>query len=262
MRESIRSQPVRLWLAGVLLVGGSFLLHAPARHLFLTVLRAPFRITTGTVKILLNLPSLPALSAENERLRHELTERESEVARLREAVRHGERAAVLQETAGGVGPSLVAQVIGRSAVPTQHTVLLDQGSRQGLSRDTILVDAAGVVGRVAEAHPSTALAMLLTDPESRVAALVERSRESGLLAGRGSGRCELIYLEIDADVQPGDRVVTAGLGGAFPKGLLLGIIDRVTRDQQAGTSTASVAPAARLGQLEEVLCVLRAGPAE
>lgn len=262
MRESVRQYPVRLWLASALLVGSTFLLFAPARQFALAVLRAPFRITTGGVKILVSLPRLPGLRAENERLQQALRERELEVARLREAVRHSEEATALHGSLDAVAPGVVAAVIGRSTVPTQHTILLDRGARQGLTRDTVLVDAAGVVGRVADVHPATALAALLTDPDSRVAAQVERSRESGLLAGRGAGRCELIYLDIDADVKDGDRILTAGLGGVFPKGLLLGVVDAVTRDEQAGTTSATVVPAARLGQLEEVLCIRYVAAAE
>ena len=88
-----------------------------------------------------------------------------------------------------------------------------------------------------------------------MAALVERSRETGLVVGRGSGVCELIYLDQDADVQEGDRILTAGLGGTFPKGLVLGTVTRVVRDETSGSARAIVAPAAHLSRLEEVLCI-------
>jgi rod shape-determining protein MreC len=103
--------------------------------------------------------------------------------------------------------------------------------------------------------------MLLTDPDSRVAGLVDRSRETGLLVGRAGGRCEFMYLDVDADIQDGDRIVTAGLGGPFPKGLFLGRVARVVRDELTGSARASVVPAARLGRLEEVLCLPPVAPA-
>ena len=62
-----------------------------------------------------------------------------------------------------------------------------------------------------------------------------------------------MYLDADAQLEPGDRVVTAGLGGPFPKGLLLGTVVRVTRQELSGSAYAVVAPAARLGRVEEVL---------
>ena len=150
---------------------------------------------------------------------------------------------------------VVATVIGRSIVPTQHTVLLNRGGQHGLTLDSIIVDEAGVIGRVIEVQPATCLVMLLTDPDSRVASLVERTRESGLLVGDGTGRCSMIYLEAGAEIQDGDRIVTAELGGPFPKGLLLGVVSHVTRDELSGSATASVVPAARLSRLEDVLCL-------
>jgi len=69
---------------------------------------------------------------------------------------------------------------------------------------------------------------------------VERSRETGLLVGRGSGPCDLIYLDAAADVELGDRVVTAGLDGPFPKGVVLGTVTRVVRNEEVGTARASV----------------------
>ena len=96
---------------------------------------------------------------------------------------------------------------------------------------------------------------MLTDPESRVAGVVERSRETGLLVGQGNGACELLYLDPDADVKEGDRVVTAGLGGPFPKGLVLGVVTRVIKEEETGTLRAAVRPSVRLGQVEDVLCL-------
>jgi rod shape-determining protein MreC len=206
------------------------------------------------VQTILLLPRLPSLRAENARLRAELSRDQLEIAQLREQVRHdGRREALVKSAPAASG--VVASVIARATVPTPQAVLLDKGQRDGLTLDTVILDGAGVIGRVAELQPMSALVLLLTDPETRVAALIERSRETGLLVGRGRGRCELIYLDADADVQEGDRVMTAGLKGSFPKGLLLGSVARVVRDETAGVSSAWVSPAARLGRLEEVLCL-------
>ena len=208
--------------------------------------------------VVLLLPRLPSLTQENTSLRSELTQRQLELAQLREALRHTRQGQALTEAVPSA-PGVVAGVIARSTLPSQQTILMDKGSQQGVKEEGVVVDAGGVVGRVAELHGASALVMLLTDPESRVAAIVERSRETGLLVGRGLGQCELIYLDAQVDLQEGDRVLTAGLGGVFPKGLLLGKVTRVFRDEQAGSASAWVEPAARLGQLEEVLCLLPAG---
>ena len=253
-------QSLRATLLSALLVV-ALLLHAPLRHAALILLRLPFTLVKGTVQVLVTLPRLPGLVHENAALRDELVQRQVETSQLREALRRSEQGQALL----GLIPSRqgrIASVIGRSTIPPQQTLLLDRGERDGLSPDAVIVDASGLIGRGVEIHPATALVLLLTDPESRVAGLVERSRETGLLVGRGWGQCDFIYLDADADIQEGDRVVTAGLGGPFPKGLLLGRIIRVSRDELTGSASAVVTPAARLSRLEEVLCLPPSTPAQ
>lgn len=233
---------------------GALCFHAPLRSTALVLLRLPFTLVKGVVQVLLMLPRLPGLADENAALRGELVQRQVEANQLRDVLRRSEQSQALLDLIPS-RQGLTASVIGRSTLPAQQTVLLDRGERDGLSRDEVIVDAAGLIGRVVELHPSACLVLLLTDSESRVAGLVERSRETGLLVGKGWGQCEFIYLDADADIREGDRVVTAGLGGPFPKGLLLGTVSRVTRDALTGSASASVTPAARLSRLEEVLCL-------
>lgn len=230
------------------------LLQEPLRRSALAVLRFPFGVVKGTVKTLVHLPRLASWSEERTRLRAELLQRQLEVAQLREVLRQSDAAQRLV-TANPLPDGLVARVIDRSRIPTQQTVLIDQGERHGVTLGSVVVDADGVAGRILELFPSTALVLLVTDAESRMAGLIERSRETGLLVGRSHGPCELIYLDVEADVEAGDRVVTAGLGGSVPKGLLLGVVTRVVKDELRGTAWASVRPSAHLGRLEEVLCL-------
>ena len=251
-------QSPRVALISALLVGAVYF-HAPLRHAALVILRLPFTLVKDAVQALLLLPRLPGLAGENAVLRTELVQRQMEASQLREALRRSEQGQALLNLIPS-RQGLTASVIGRSTLPAQQTVLLDRGERDGLSLDTVIVDASGLIGRVVELHPAVCLVLLLTDPESRVAGLVERSRETGLLVGKGWGQCAFIYLDADADIQEGDRVVTAGLGGPFPKGLLLGTVVRVARDELTGSAMASVDPAARLSRLEEVLCVLPSSP--
>lgn len=225
----------------------------------MALVRLPFLLAKSLLIAAVNLPHLPALQQEREQLQSALIAERVETARLRELLRQTQQAETLL-AAHGMPSGLIAHAIGRSTLPTQHTLLLDQGRRRGLTESSVIVDAAGVVGRVTEVGPDTALVLLLTDPNSRVAALVERSRETGLLIGRGGGACELWYLDVDADVQEGDRIVTAGLGGVFPKGLPLGIVTQVRRDERSWSTSATVKPAAALGRLEEVLCLRSEGP--
>ncbi len=248
-------QTPRTVLGSVLLLSVALAWYEPLRSCALTILRFPFAVTKTVVGIIVTLPRLPALTHENVSLQSALTQRELELAQLREALRHAQHTQALL-TDAPPSSSIAATVIDRSMVPTQQTIVLDRGTRDGLTLESVIIDTNGVIGRVVSLQPSTCIGLLLTDPESRVSGLIERSRETGLLVGRGQGTCEFIYLDAHADIQEGDRIVTAGLGGLFPKGLWLGTVVRIVREETSGTASAWVAPAARFGQLEEVLCLL------
>lgn len=224
-----------------------------ARGAVLSVLELPLTVLRGAAAALINLPRVPELLRDHDRLAQESAQRQVEVAQLREALRQAEVARGLSEVWPAEG--LLASVVGRSLEPTQHSLVLNRGARDGLRPGSVLLDQSGVVGRVAEVSGGHATALLITDVRSRLGGLVERSREMGLVVGRGRGLCELIYLEADADVEPGDQVVTAGLSEDLPKGLALGTVVRVARDASQGSARAWVRPAARLGRLEDVWCL-------
>lgn len=243
----------RVVLISALLLGAVCVLQEPVRRSTLAVLRFPFALIKGAVSLVIVLPRLPSLSAENARLRADVIQARAEAATLREDLRHARQSDALREAAPQ--QAVAASVLSRSTMPTQQTVLLDKGQRDGLTLESAVIDADGVVGRITELHASTCLVTLLTDADSRIAGLVERSRESGLLIGRGDGRCEFIYLDIDADIEVEDHVLTAGFGGPLPKGLRLGTVTRVDRDEASGTTRAIVRPSAHVGRLEEVLCL-------
>lgn len=243
-----------------LLLVGLTAFFPPFRRFGLAVFRAPLVVLHGGVQALAWLPSLPALSGQQMALRRELASHQLELIRLRETMRHLTRAQQLQEAAAQ--PGVVASILGRTVLPTEHVVLVDRGRRDGLVPETVLIDEQGLVGRILQVHHTTSTAVLLTDPSSRVAGLVERSRESGLLVGTGGGVMEFVYLDLEADIQIGDRVVTAGLGGPFPKGLAVGTVVRLARDARSASTTAWVSPAVKARRLEEVLCIPPAGNLE
>jgi len=227
----------------------------------LAVFRFPLIVVESTLSTLMALPRLPHLTQENAALRNELASRQLELAQLREAVRHATRSQELLqalegfELADSSSKPIVASILGRTTIPSQHVVLLDKGTRHGVVTDSILLEAGGVVGRVLDAHATTSFAILITDPNSRIACVVERSRENGLLVGTGSHLCRLIYLDLEADVVEQDRILTAGLGGPFPKGIMLGTVVKVLRDERSAQTTAWVRPAVTLGRVEEVVCL-------
>jgi hypothetical protein len=111
-----------------------------------------------------------------------------------------------------------------------------------------------VLGQVQEILPDhKARILLLTDPFSALSAQVGSTGEQGLVEGRGGSRLLLNYLYADSKVQPGDEVVTAGLGGVYPAHLLVGQVTDVVDPIGASSKRAAVSPAARLGFVRDVL---------
>jgi rod shape-determining protein MreC len=97
--------------------------------------------------------------------------------------------------------------------------------------------------------------LLITDPSSKVGVVVQRNRQGGILTGRPDGLCKMIYIALDSDIAPGDRVITAGFGSIFPKGILIGTIVKVGKETGRLYKYAIVKPNQDLAKIEEVLCI-------
>lgn len=237
----------------VALLLGASVVFQPFRAFAYTVFRAPLALIRFSAQLLVWLPSAPALIQRQAALQQALTSRQLELIRLRETIRRLTRSQHLQEAAAQ--PGVVASILGRTLLPTEQIVMVDRGARDGLVPDAVVVEERGLVGRVLQTQSQTSTVVLVTDPAHRVAGLVERSRESGLLMGTGGAILEFVYLDLEADVEVGDEVVTAGLGGPFPKGVPVGTVVRLDRDERRASTTAWIRPAVKFGRLEEVLCL-------
>jgi len=147
-----------------------------------------------------------------------------------------------------------AMVIASGASPEFRTMTLDKGSSQGLATDMAVLAPAGVVGRVILPTARAAKVQLIIDRNAAAAGLVERSRAQGVVVGTGTDRMRFEYVPGTADLKTGDRVVTSGMDGIYPKGFVLGQIESIERT--AGEfSTVLIRPAVNLSALETVLVV-------
>ena len=195
---------------------------------------------------------------ENESLRQRVSQ--LEVALQRERALAGQTK-VLQEmldlkteTAFATTP---AMVIASAASPEFRTMTLDKGSSQGLGADMAVLAPAGVVGRVVLPTPRAAKVQLIIDRNAAAAGLVERSRAQGVAIGTGTDRMRFEYVPGTADLKVGDRVVTSGMDGIYPKGFVIGQIESIQRT--AGEfSNVLIRPAVNLSALETVLVVTSA----
>ncbi len=164
--------------------------------------------------------------------------------------------------------TLVAQVIVRDALQWFRILKIDKGSRDGVAKDMAVISSNGVVGRVIRVGPSAAQVQLLLDQQSGVGARIERSRVTGVVSGQVArqsatpdaiaGDLVMKFVPMLADVVEGDIVVTSGLEGMFPPGLVIGRVRSVVRGSGL-FKEVRVAAAADFDRLEEVL-VMRTAP--
>ena len=119
----------------------------------------------------------------------------------------------------------------------------------------VVSGGAGLVGRVAQVGPRTAEVQLLTDPDSAVAALFQTSRVTGLVVGQPDGTLRMEYIPQEENVDVGDIVLTSGLGGVLPKGLVIGQVTEVLQMDYALFQSAVVRPAIDLSRLELALVI-------
>jgi rod shape-determining protein MreC len=202
---------------------------------------------------------------ENRALREQVRRLETELQlnayRAQESVRLRELLALKQAVPLD---TLAAQVVGKDGVPWFRTLTLDKGEQDGVELDAAVISATGVVGRVFAVGPHAARVQVLLDRDAGAAAIVERSRVSGVVSGQVSGPdaggedLALKYVPERADVVVGDVVVTSGLDRIFPKGLVIGRV-RLVGEVAGLFREVRVEPSARFDRLEEVL-VLRKAP--
>ena len=151
--------------------------------------------------------------------------------------------------------SVAANVIVRDPSNWSSSVMIDKGSGDGIAVGMPVVNALGVVGKVAEVSRGQSKVVLLADPSFSVAALVQRSRDVGLVSGSLRGICRMRYLADTADVKVGDVVVTSKFSSSFPEGLILGQVLEVSPGDEFPQPECLVKPAVNFSQLEEVLVV-------
>ncbi|HSF33246.1 MAG TPA: rod shape-determining protein MreC [Candidatus Tectomicrobia bacterium] len=151
---------------------------------------------------------------------------------------------------------VAAEVVGRNANSWTEIVYINRGTRDKVTKGLPVVTHEGLVGQVIQAAPALSQVMLLTDFRSGVDALVQRTRASGVVAGRGRNVAELKFLPVGADLQPGDRLISSGMGGVFPKGLIIGEVKGIPRNGRQ-TPHVEIRPSVDFSHLEEVLVLIK-----
>src|SRR5262249_14741984 len=185
--------------------------------------------------------------AELERDTAALTETQLENARLRE---------LLDFRRALHGELLTARIIGHDASGLSRTIPLDQGAAAGVDKGAAVLAPGGLVGQVFLASPHAARVLLITDHNSGVDAVVQRTRGRGIVEGTVDGRCGLKFVKRTEDLQGGDLGLSSGFDGVFRPALPTGHIAAVDKQGQGLFQYAQIEPAVDVDRLEEVLVTL------
>ena len=196
-----------------------------------------------------------SLAGENRQLREQLLLAQARLNRLDTLVAQNARLKALLDAQKNLGLSVqFAHLVDVDLDPFRHRIVLDLGAGAGVVVGQPVIDAHGIMGQIVEVLPNSAIAMLITDPTHAIPVVVERTGLRTIAYGSGAiDRLELPNIPLSADVKPGDRLLTSGLGGRFPAGFPVGEVTGVHADATGMFAAATARPAAALDRSGEVL---------
>ncbi len=213
-------------------------------------------IDRGLSEIWEGYVALQGVREENQRLQKEIEMLQEQNNQLREtAVATQRLAALLSFKERTASETIPAQVIGRDATNWYRSLVLNKGAQDGVRTEMGVMTPAGVVGRVVKTAASSSVVLLVTDPNNAIAGLIQRTRDEGIVEGTMKGRARLNYIPLLSGVRAGDRVVTSGLTGGFPRGIFVGSITRIEREEGDLFQSAEIVPDVDFTKLEEVLII-------
>jgi rod shape-determining protein MreC len=211
-----------------------------------------------------NYFALQEIRRENEQLKQEVTNLRVSLEQERNIAQQTRTLQQLLDLRSATGfNTAAAMVIGSGADPEFRTVTIDKGTQDGLRADMAVMSPAGIVGRILMPTARAAKVQLIIDRDAAAGVMIERTRVAGIVTGVGSaeelgfkaGLIDLNYVPSSADVKRGDRVVTSGIDGIYPKGLPVGEIQ--SADREGGEWRIRVKPSVDFAALEAVLVVLK-----
>jgi rod shape-determining protein MreC len=235
-------------------------LQAVTFGVFAEIQRGTSAVVSGFRRVWGGYIGLRGLRAENEVLKRELSAAQiqsQEQRALADRSRGLEQLLALRDRSNL--SMMAAEIIADSASPEFRTKTIDKGKGDGLRPDMAVLAPAGVVGRIVEPSARAAIIQLLIDRNAAAGAIIERSRAQGLVVGGGEALLRMENVSEVADIVVGDRVLTSGIEGIYPKGFVIGRIEAVEKNGPAYKRIV-VRPAVDFTSLEEVLVVLTPTP--
>jgi rod shape-determining protein MreC len=224
--------------------------------------RAIHNSKLGIVYLWTNYFDLRNVRKQNRDLEQTVDRLRLEQASLLEDAKQGQR---LQSMLGFrekyIYDTIAAQVIGSSGSEQSRLFYIDKGSKDGLKPDMAVITGDGIVGKVRDVFPATAQVLVVNDQTSGAGVILETTRIRGILRGNADGQLMIVGILADERIQPGEVVLTAGGDLIFPRGLPVGVVQKVARDPERDAFiNVMVKPAAHLDRLDEVLVITSMQP--
>lgn len=231
--------------------------------------RAALSIATDSLKYLVDLPisafeqisetftGYDTLKTENTELRHEQLVNKTQLLKFEALEKENIRLRALLENSFKLGEQvLIAELLSINLAPYEHIMVVNKGTRFGVHQQQPVLDSNGVVGQVFRALPFTSEIMLITDPNHAIPVQVNRNGLLTIAVGSGiSNQLNLPYLPNNADIQAGDLLITSGLGGTFPAGYPVAVVDDFPQTSNKSITHITATPKAMLDRNRELLIV-------
>jgi len=201
------------------------------------------------------------LQRENEELKKRMADLRRENDQMKEMAQSHERLRKLLQFRETLSSTVIAaEVTGQDPSSWFKSITINKGEQDGVRQGMAVISPEGVIGQILKTAPSQSVILLITDYNSAIDSIVQRTRAKAIVEGKGENRCQLKYLLRAEDVVEGDRVVTSGLNGNFPKGLMIGEIKKVDRKGHGIFQYAELVPSVDFTRLEEVLVIKGSPP--
>ncbi len=209
-----------------------------------------------------NYLDLRNVRQQNQELQKTIDRLRLEEAALLEDAKQGERLQALDNFQEKyIYKTVAAQAIGSSGSEQSHVFYIDKGSADGLDRDMAVITADGIVGKIRDVFPRSAQVLAINDQSSGAGVILETTRVRGILRGNANGQPQIVDILADKRIQKGEVVLTAGGDQIFPRGLPVGVVEKVIPDPERDSFiNVLITPAAHLDRLDEVLVITSTQP--
>lgn len=212
-----------------------------------------------------SMGELGSLRSENARLEAELEDLRADSQEAEAILDENERmrAELELDESWASMERVAAEVFNKEPHNYGWAYTIDKGTADGVRRDMTVINALGLVGKIVHVDDHSSTVLLAIDPKSGVSAKIEGKGFSGSITGEGAGeRLILEFIPIDADVEPGDKIVTSYLGGTFPPNIPIGFVSTVEGDAAGTEQVITVEPYVDFTSIDFVQVLLESGPRE